>query len=257
MSKRALWRLISALVVSLVAVLAAIPASAVAAPQMPGATTLPASNVTATSAKLNGTVYPGQQATTYYFEYGTSSAYGTQAPQPPASAPCNGNAGCSVSLDVSGLQPSTTYHYRLVATNPSGTVQGSDVTFSTCASGVCGAAPPAVTTGPATPVYATTATVTGTVNPEGQATTWQFQYGTTTAYGSLAPDPAGTLPADTTDHGVSADLAGLTPSTTYHYRLVATNPSGTVQGADQTFITPALPPPPSIAAKPDPMTFGA
>src|SRR6266540_1151004 len=84
------------------AVLAGAPVAS-AAPSQPGATTLPASDVTATSATLNGTVYPGQQPTTYYFEYGTTSAYGTQAPTPPASAPCNGNAGCSVSLAVSGL----------------------------------------------------------------------------------------------------------------------------------------------------------
>src|SRR6478672_11531863 len=99
------------------------------------------------------------------------------------------------------------------------------------------AAAPAVVTGPATTVTATTATLTGTVSPNGEQTTYRFEYGPTTTYGTQTP-VQGPIQGNG-DRSVTADVTGLAPSTTYHYRLVATNPSGTVNGADATFTTPA------------------
>jgi hypothetical protein len=96
---------------------------------------------------------------------------------------------------------------------------------------------PAVTTGPASNVTANSATVTGTANPNGQSTMVHFEYGTTTGYGASTPDQnigSGTGAVD-----VAANLTGLAPNTTYHYRLVGTNASGTTVGADQTFTTAA------------------
>jgi alpha-tubulin suppressor-like RCC1 family protein len=99
---------------------------------------------------------------------------------------------------------------------------------------------PVVTTTAATGVTLTTATLNGTVIPGGQATTAQFEYGLTTAYGStasvsLSPDNG------TAVQTVSAALTGLTPGGTYHYRLTATNSLGTFNGADRTLITgPAI-----------------
>jgi streptogramin lyase len=83
-------------------------------------------------------------------------------------------------------------------------------------------------------------TVTGTVNPGGEATNVRVEYGPTTAYGSTATGP--TLNG-TTDQPVSVALSGLQPGTTYHLRLVATNARGTAYGADQvlTTVTPRLP----------------
>jgi hypothetical protein len=78
--------------------------------------------------------------------------------------------------------------------------------------------------------------VHGTVNPNGGRTTYHFAYGPTTAYGNRSPiESAG---AGITPVNVSATLSGLRWDTTYHYRLVATNPLGRSEGADETFHTP-------------------
>lgn len=93
--------------------------------------------------------------------------------------------------------------------------------------------PPAVTTGAATPFFPGTATLEGVVNPQGSATTYHFEYGTSAAYGSFTPiTDAG---AGSADQQVSAPLSGLASGTTYHYRLVATNAAGTTLGADRSF----------------------
>src|SRR5205807_2454466 len=76
-------------------------------------------------------------------------------------------------------------------------------------------------------------------NPNGQATTAQFQYGLTTAYGSNLV-VSGTF-TGATSQAASASLAGLAPSTTYHFRLVATNVLGGTNGLDQSFTTAAPP----------------
>ena len=78
---------------------------------------------------------------------------------------------------VSPLTPGTTYHYRAVGVNSLGRALGADLTFTTLAQ-------PAVTTSPATSITSTNATLNGTVNPNGAATTAYFRYGLTTSYGS-------------------------------------------------------------------------
>jgi hypothetical protein len=87
-----------------------------------------------------------------------------------------GTTDAPVSADLTGLASSTTYHYRVVAVSSAGTIDGADQTFTTTT-------PPAVTTRSASRVSHSSAGVTGVVNPEGQATTYYFRYGTTTAYG--------------------------------------------------------------------------
>lgn len=93
---------------------------------------------------------------------------------------------------------------------------------------------PTVTTGSATSVSSGTATLNGTVNPNG-ITIYYFEYGTTTDYGSTTTEmDAG---SGTDDTPFSADLTGLTAGTIYHFRLVATNSAGTSYGNDATFTT--------------------
>lgn len=105
--------------------------------------------------------------------------------------------------------------------------------------------PPGVTTGASDAVGIDTATVSGAVVPLYSATTYLFEYGPTAAYGQTTPvQDAGQGP-DPVAVSVSANLAGLTPNTNYHYRLVATNAAGSAAGADQTFTTRPLPPPPA------------
>jgi hypothetical protein len=82
--------------------------------------------VTATSATLNGTVNPNGASITYYFEYGPSSDYGSSTP---AQSLGSGASDVSVSATITGLISCTTYHYRIVGTNYSGTSYGDDVTF--------------------------------------------------------------------------------------------------------------------------------
>ena len=133
--------------------------------------------VTPTSATLTGTVDPNGRTTTWYFEYGTSTSYGTKTPAPTAGS---GTAATGVSAPVSGLDTGRLYHFRLVAASDAGTSRGADRTFST----------------PATRRADTVAAVlglpelralNGTVDPNGQATTWHFEYGTSLGYGSTTP----------------------------------------------------------------------
>jgi hypothetical protein len=103
--------------------------------------------------------------------------------------------------------------------------------------------PPTATTSAASSLFTSGATLNGTVNPLSQATTYHFEYGTSTAYGSRAPASDAAVGSDGADHSVSRAVSGLVASTTYHYRVVATNATGTSYGADRTFATQALPPP--------------
>jgi hypothetical protein len=114
---------------------------------------------------------------------------------------------------------------------------------------------PGVSTGGASKVTITTATLNGKVNPHGALTVYFFQYGTTTAYGSRTADTnAG---AGTAAVGASAPIAGLGPNTKYHYRLVARNGVGTTVGGDRTFTTPKQPLGLVLSATPNPVAFGA
>src|SRR5438094_9636260 len=113
------------------------------------------------------------------------------------------------------------------------------VGFLSSACPVHAASAPVAVTGAVTTFSDPSATVTGTVNPNGQATTWHFDYGTSTSYGSTTP--ATSAGSGTTGTGISATITGLVPGTTYHYRLAATNASGTSNGADGAFTTAGSP----------------
>ena len=97
---------------------------------------------------------------------------------------------------------------------------------------------PAVETKPAIEIQEKRATLNGMVNPNWAQTSYRFEYGTTTGYGSSVPVPEGNAGAGTSSVWMSAVASDLQPSTEYHYRIVATNAGGTSFGADQTFETP-------------------
>jgi hypothetical protein len=113
---------------------------------------------------------------------------------------------------------------------------------------------PQATTEPASSTTATGAILNGVVDPEGSQTSYQFEYGTTDAYGSLIPAAPGDVGSDTAQHSVSAAVAGLTPGTTYHFRVVATNGSGSADGGDLSFTTAASAPQPAPQAATNPAT---
>ncbi len=98
------------------------------APKLPRASTGGALQVTYTSATLTGKINPHGLETTYVFQYGTTAGYGGQTPLAGAG---NGTVEVKVSQTISGLQPGTTYHYRLVAVSPAGTTNGQDHVFVT------------------------------------------------------------------------------------------------------------------------------
>jgi alpha-tubulin suppressor-like RCC1 family protein len=95
----------------------------------PSATTLAATNVGTTSATLNATVNANGSATTAMFQRGTSISYGTDSPITLTSP--SGIVAENVSLELTGLLPGTTYHFRVSASNLGGTANGDNVTFTT------------------------------------------------------------------------------------------------------------------------------
>jgi len=114
-------------------------------------------------------------------------------------------------------------------------------------SAVIAQAAPTATTGAAESITTGSAAVTGTVSLGGDATTYQFEYGTSASYGLTTPAQnagSGTDPVD-----ARATLSNLTNDTTYHYRLVATNAAGVARGADRTFRTSAPARAPSISSR--------
>jgi hypothetical protein len=192
----------------------------------PVVTTEAASAIEKTTATLNGTVNPNGKETKYYFEYGLTSSYGTKTTEVGIGS---GTADLPESVGLSGLVPNTTYHYRIAAVNSFGTANGVDKTFKTKAS------PPVVTTGVASNLTGTGATLNGTVNPEGFETSYYFEYGTTLEYGTKTASVivgSGTSPVE-----VSQAVGGLKEGTKYHFRIVASSSNGERRGLDQTFTT--------------------
>ncbi len=183
-------------------------------------------------ATLEAIVDPDYQETTCEFEYAASeTAIGTAgAVALPCSAPLgSGGPGVATSIALSGLTPNTLYYFRLVATNETGPEVGKIETFETST-----AFAPAITEESVSGVEATTAKLEAEINPEGAATTYDFQYGPGEAYEkSTAVIP---LPVS---GKASATLTGLEPGETYHYRVVAfssQSPGGTL-GKAKVFTT--------------------
>jgi hypothetical protein len=141
-----------------------------------------------------------------------------------------------VSAELTGLEPNTQYAYCLVAGNANGTESGLTVTFTTPLP------KPVVLGESASGETRTGAQLSGLVNPEKGSTFYQFEYGTTSTYGSQTSEAFG-------GSGFGEVMAGpttiseLQPGTTYHYRLIAGNASGNVAGEDETFTTLSLTPP--------------
>jgi plastocyanin len=193
----------------------------------PVVTTNPASFIASFSATLDGSLNPHGLTTTFHFQYGKTTAYGlTTAPQTQS-----GNTSRNVTANISSLTASTTYHFRIVASNVDGTRMGADRTFTTLT--MTGA--PVVITNPASNVTASTAILNGALDPHGLTTTVHFQYGTTTSYGHATAMASQT---GSTYRRIAANIGGLTAHTTYHFRIIATNSGGTRTGGDKTFTTP-------------------
>ncbi|MBO0746709.1 MAG: fibronectin type III domain-containing protein [Acidimicrobiaceae bacterium] len=212
--------------------------AAVARAVVPTVTNLSADQRTTSGAQLNATINPQGSSTTYHFEYGPTSAYGQSTPE--SASIGSDSSDHQVADTIAGLDPHTVYHFRVVATNADGSAPSPDATFATLG--------PLVSTVQADQVGTTDARLNASVNPNGSSTTFHFDYGTDTSYGQSTAESS-PIGSDSTDHQVSRPISGLSPDTTYHFRLVATNADGTFESADGTFTTFA--PPPSFGPCPN------
>jgi sugar lactone lactonase YvrE len=192
----------------------------------PAVTTSPATNVASFSATLNGSLNPRGFTTTVDFQYGLTTSYGSTTPVQTQT----GNTIRPISANISSLSANTIYHFRIVAHNSTGTSFGGDRIFTTLSA----TGPPVVTTNPATLIASFSATLNGSLDPHGLTTSVYFQYGTTTSYGFTVMAQSQT---GSTYRNVSANISGLSASTVYHFRIVATNSDGTRYGSDSTFTT--------------------
>jgi hypothetical protein len=195
--------------------------------------------VTATSARLNATVNPnGGEVSECELEYGATTSYGSSVPCAPG--PGSGTSPVAVSASLSSLSGATTYHFRVVAANAGGISYGGDESLTTPPEA------PTVVTGGASEVTATSARLNAAVNPNGgNVSECEFEYGTTTSYGASTP----CVPAPGEGRSavaVSASLSGLSEGTTYHFRVVAHNVSGTSSGSDAHFGTLTAESPPEF-----------
>jgi hypothetical protein len=142
-------------------------------------------------------------------------------------------SGGGIEATISGLQSNFTYEFRVVAGNDGATHFSAAITATTV--GIA----PVVSTGGATEVSPTTASVEGTIETIGSQTGYVFEYGTSILYGSRAPIDREALAGNArAPRSFSQELTGLAPGTTYHYRIVATNAFGRALGEDRTFTTP-------------------
>jgi len=196
----------------------------------PAVATLPASGTTIVSAMLHASVNAFGQATSGHFEYGTDSALAGATSTPDIDLG-SGQGAVPLDQNIAGLLDATTYYFRAIATNSTGTTQGQILSFTT--PGIA----PIVVTQPAEDVMLNGATFPGTVNPNGLATTAHFEFDTDAAFTNataLANVSVGNGRAATP---VTQAPAILEPDTLYFFRIVAANAAGTTVGGTQSFTT--------------------
>ena len=209
----------------------------------PPAVTTGSASAGPTTAALSGTVnpdgegHPGQDETSYYFQYGHTTSYGGQAPFPGGDAG-EGLTPVQETANLSGLEPGSGYHYRIVAANDTlnteggqpQTVYGDDETFTTPAT------LPTLTTATVSNVTQSTATVNSTLDPQNLPTRYELQLGSTP--GALQPEATGNT---TTVTQLALTATSLSPATLYYYTLTATNANGTTETTGTFTTTPAPP----------------
>jgi phosphodiesterase/alkaline phosphatase D-like protein len=201
----------------------------------PVATTTDATDIGDMTATLHGAFNPRGTETTYHFEYRKQGVAAWTAR--PEAAARSGRQNVPVSVQLTGLDPATDYEYRLIATNAVGNHASNPVgTFTTAAAPVQPPLEaPAAATGGSSDVTETTASIDGSVDPHGAATTYWFEYGTSPALGQSTPEVS--AGAGSGAVAANAALAGLEPGTIYRYRVVARNATGTTHGSQRIFTT--------------------
>jgi phospholipase C len=204
---------------------------------LPAVSALSVGEVSGDEAKLAATVNPlGSSVEACAFEYGTiaSGAYASSAPC--SVLPGAGYSPVAVSAEAARLAPGTSYHFRVSASTRVGSTTSGTASFRTLSA-------PVVAPGPATSLTGTSATLNGTVDPEGsKVKACVFEYGTVTSAAFGASVPCSTLPGSgEIAVAVSAPVSGLAPGTIYHYRVTARNRLGASTSVGTPFQTQAPP----------------
>lgn len=210
----------------------------------PDATTEAVSDLTVSSATLKGTVNAaGALPATCEFEYADDASFKAEGFEGATTAPCSpagpftGSVAEPVSAAIGALATQTIYHYRLVASSANGATRGKTLRFFT-------PGPPFINGESVSELTGTSATLEALVNPASGATSYVFEYVTeadfeVSEYAKATSVPLGgeAIGSGFEDVAVSQPIAGLTPSTNYIFRVVATNPLGTKSGPDRLFTT--------------------
>lgn len=188
-----------------------------------------AENIGFTTATIKGNIYPNGDSGTAWFEWGISSSLETFITTTTQRFTASSN--WIVIIDsLTNLSTSTIYYYRIAAQNSRGTSRGAISNFTTSTNS------PFISTLHADSITMTSATVHGSINPNGYSAIVKFEYGISTSYGNeVLANPDTVSGIDTIF--VSVNLTDLIPNTQYHYRIVSTNINGTVYGDDRTFTT--------------------
>ena len=205
---------------------------------VPMPNTDPVSIIAARTATFNGHLTLNPVDTQYSFDYKIGTECTGENATPTEDAGSGSGALASPAVPVTGLIPATQYSVCFATSNVFGSETGPAVTFTTLL------APPTITGTSATEVTATSAKLNAQIDPGGAETTYHFEYDTS-PYTTSAPHGQSTpespsIAADNSLHPATAAIQGLQPGTTYHYRLVATNPKsapGGTDGSDETFTT--------------------
>ena len=209
----------------------------VGAKTAPTTSTAAASNITATTATLNGHITSdgGATITARGFVYAISNADLTIGATDVTNVVVSGTTGV-FEKDITGLTENTTYYYQAYATNSVGTTYGREQSFTASAP-----VAPAVTTTAATGITATRATLNGNITSDGGATITERGFVYATSNADLTIMGATNVTVNGTDLGVFNErITGLTESTTYFYKAYATNSVDTSYGGEQSFTTLSL-----------------
>ncbi len=211
----------------------------------PTVQTLAASGLGADNAALSGSVNPNGQETVGWFEWGKDSLL-AGASSTSSQAAGSGTSSVIIGASLSGLEPGTTYYYRVVAVNTTGRTDGNIESFATTPPLV----PPTVTTLGATGIGTDNAALNGQVNPNGHSTTAWFLWGQDAGLADGVPTASQGIGGGNSNVAVTAALTGLASAKTYYYRVVGSNAAGTSQGDIGSFTTAIPVPPPEVVTSP-------
>lgn len=194
----------------------------------PSLTLSDAANIDLNSATLSGSVNPNSLLTTVTFEYGLDTEYGSTAI--PVESIEENNSSQEFHIDLTGLNPGTTYHFRVKAENSLGTIYSPDKTFRTLGD------IPSITVNNITDLQMNSAELNASINANYFTASVVLEYGTTESYDNTV----NMVPQTVAGHSltdVSVKISGLVQGTLYHFRVTSTNVLGSSASDDGTFMT--------------------